>query len=109
MNKDLGGVFGNLVNRCLSFATTRFDATVPKPGEPAPLERRLVLDLDTRLASLRAHHEALEFRKAAEDVLDCLGEPVAWPTSADTLPAGRRIRLPPVLFPKISAACLPPG
>ena len=68
MNKDLGDVFGNLVNRCLSFAATRFDATVPQPGEPGPVERQLAIDLDVHLASLRAHHEALAFRKAAEDV-----------------------------------------
>ena len=164
VNKDLGDVFGNLVNRCLSFAATRFDSTVPEPGEPGPLERQLAIDLDAHLAGLRAHHEALAFRKSAEDVraiwklanaylseaapwtaiktdkvraativhtglnlvriaalvawpfipfaaeevLDCLGEPVTWPTSTDTLPAGRRVRVPPVLFPKISAACLPP-
>jgi len=165
VNKDLGDVFGNLVNRCLSFAATRFDATVPQPGKPGPLERQLAIDLDAHLANLRAHHEALAFRKAAEEVraiwklanaylseaapwtaiktdkaraatvvhtglnlvriaalaawpfipfaaeevLDCIGEPVAWPTSADTLPAGRRLRVPPVLFPKISAACLRPA
>ena len=147
MNKDLGDVFGNLVNRCLSFAATRFDSTVPEPGEPGPLERQLAIDLDAHLASLRAHHEALAFRKAAEEVraiwklanaylseaapwtaiktnrtraativhtglnlvriaalvawpfipfaaeevLDCLGEPVTWPTSASALPAGRRV------------------
>ena len=46
---------------------------------------------------------------AAEEVLDCLGEPVTWPTSTDTLPAGRRVRVPPVLFPKISVAGLQPA
>jgi methionyl-tRNA synthetase len=158
VNKDLGDVFGNLINRCLSFVATRFGSTVPQPGEPGPLELQLVADLDAHLASLRAHHEALAFRKAAEearaiwkranaylseaapwsavktdevraativhtglnlvriaalvawpfipfaaqDVLDCLGEPVTWPTSTDTLPAGRRIRVPSVLFPRIS-------
>ena len=165
VNKDLGGAFGNLVNRCLSFAATRFDATVPQPGEPGPLERQLAIGLEARLASLRAHHEALAFRKAteevraiwklanaylseaapwtaiktdkvraativhtgldlvrtaalvgwpfipfaAEQVLDCLGEPVTWPASTGSLPPGRRFRVPPVLFPAISAACLRPG
>lgn len=165
VNKDLGGVFGNLVNRCLSFAATRFDATVPEAGEPGPLERRLAVELDAHLSRLRAHHEALAFRKAAEEVraiwklgnaylseaapwtairtdrtraativragldlvkvaalagwpfipfaaeevLNCLGEPVTWPAGAGSLPAGRRIRVPPVLFPRISAACLPPA
>jgi len=165
VNKDLGDVFGNLVNRCLTFAATRFDSRVPEPIEPGPLERQLAIDLDAHLANLRAHHEALAFRKAAEEVraiwklgnaylseaapwtaiktdevraativhtglnlvriaalvawpfipfsagevLGCLGEPVAWPTSAGALAAGRRFRVPPVLFPKISAACLQPA
>ena len=165
VNKDLGDVFGNLVNRCLSFAATRFDSTIPESGEPGPLERQLAIDLDLHLANLRGHHEALAFRKAAEEtraiwkranaylteaapwtaiktdksraatiihtgldlvriaalvawpfipfaaeeVLDCLGEPIAWPAGTDSLPAGRKIRVPPVLFPKISAACLLPG
>jgi methionyl-tRNA synthetase len=165
VNKDLGDIFGNLVNRCLSFAATRFDSTVPEPGPPGPLERQLASDLDTHLARLRGHHEGLALRKAAEEVraiwklanaylseaapwtaiktdtaraativhtglglvrtaalvawpfipfaaekvLDCLGEPLVWPASTDTLPAGRRFEVPPVLFPRISAACLLPA
>jgi methionyl-tRNA synthetase len=159
VNKDLGDVFGNLVNRCLSFAASRFDSTVPPRGDPGPIERKLESELDTHLARLRGHHEALAFRKAAEEtraiwklanaylseaapwsvighdrdraativntgiglvrvaalvawsfipfaaeqVLDALGEPVIWPTSADALPAGRQFRAPPVLFPRVSA------
>jgi methionyl-tRNA synthetase len=67
VNKDLGDVFGNLVNRCLSFAANRFDSTVPPRGELGPLERKLESNLDAHLARLRAHHEALAFRKAAEE------------------------------------------
>jgi methionyl-tRNA synthetase len=67
VNKDLGDVFGNLVNRCLSFAASRFDSTVPPRGEPGPLERKLAVDLDAHLTRLRGHHEALAFRKAAEE------------------------------------------
>jgi methionyl-tRNA synthetase len=68
VNKDLGDVFGNLVNRCLSFAATRFDSTVPEAGAPGPLERQLAIDLDAHLGRLRGHHEALAFRKAADEV-----------------------------------------
>ena len=32
VNKDLIGVFGNLVNRCLFFTVSRFDGRVPAPG-----------------------------------------------------------------------------
>lgn len=165
VNKDLGDVFGNLVNRCLSFAATRFDGTVPEAGAPGPLERQLALDLDAHLSRLRGHHEALALRKAAEEaraiwtlanaylseaapwtaiktdkaraatvvhtgldlvrvaalvawpfipfaaekVLECLGEKVGSPLERPKLPAGRQLRVPPVLFPRISEACLRPG
>jgi methionyl-tRNA synthetase len=67
VNKDLADTFGNLVNRCLSFAARRFNSTVPPRGEPSPLERKLASDLDSHLTRLRGHHEALAFRKAAEE------------------------------------------
>ncbi|HYD05105.1 MAG TPA: class I tRNA ligase family protein, partial [Reyranella sp.] len=67
VNKDLADTFGNLVNRCLSFAASRFDSTVPPRGEPGPLERKLEADLDLRLTRLRLHHESLAFRKAADE------------------------------------------
>jgi methionyl-tRNA synthetase len=164
VNKDLGDVFGNLVNRCLSFAATRFDGTVPEAGTPGPLERQLAIDLDAHLGRLSDHHDALALRKAAEEVraiwklanaylseaapwtaiktdkaraativhtgldlvriaalvawpfipfaaeevLECLGEKVGSPFGGPDLPAGRRLRVPPVLFPKISEACLRP-
>jgi methionyl-tRNA synthetase len=160
VNKDLGDVFGNLVNRCLSFAATRFGSTVPEAGKLGPLERRVAGELAAHLATLRAHHEALALRKAAEDVraiwrlanaylseaapwsairtdraraativhtgihlvrvaaliawpfipaaaegvLASLGEPIdapPWPASGGAIPAGRRFRVPPVLFPRI--------
>ena len=165
VNKDLADVFGNLVNRCLSFAAARFDATVPQPGEPGPIERKLAADLAAHLGRLREKHEALALRKAAEEVrkiwklanaylseaapwaaiahdraraatvvhtginlvriaalaawpfipfaaetvLRCLGESIAWPDPAAAIPAGRRFRVPPLLFPRISAACRPPA
>ncbi|CAN5504467.1 methionine--tRNA ligase [soil metagenome] len=165
VNKDLGDVFGNLVNRCLSFAATRFDSTVPEGSPPGPLERQLATDLDAHLGRLREHHDALALRKAAEEVraiwklanaylseaapwtaiktdkaraaaivhtgldlvrvaalvawpfipfaaeevLECLGENAGSPFDSPNLPAGRRLRVPPVLFSKISEACLRPA
>jgi methionyl-tRNA synthetase len=162
VNKDLGDVFGNLVNRCLSFAATRFGSTVPPRGDPSQLEYKLSSDLDAHLARLRAHHEALAFRKAAEEtravwklantylseaapwsvirhdheragtivnsgiglvhvaaqiawpfipfaaeqVLECLGERVAWPRALDAIPAGRSFSVPSVLFPRFSPSSL---
>jgi len=68
VNKDLADTFGNLVNRCLSFVAERFNGIVPGGGTPGLAEedvgRRLTMCLDR----LRRHHEALEFRKAADEV-----------------------------------------
>ena len=68
INKDLADTFGNLVNRCLSFVSERFNGIVPDGGTLGPAEedvgRRLIACFDR----LRCHHEALEFRKAAEEV-----------------------------------------
>ena len=67
INKDLADTFGNLVNRCLSFAADRFGKAVPG-GSYGPVEHKLVGTLDAHLTRLRAHHEALAFRKAASEV-----------------------------------------
>ena len=67
MNKDLADVFGNLVNRCLRFAASRFEGRVPGGGEPGAREAALAAELDRRLDALRRHHEDLEFRKAAAE------------------------------------------
>ncbi|MBV8188384.1 MAG: methionine--tRNA ligase [Alphaproteobacteria bacterium] len=169
INKDLADTFGNLVNRCLSFVANRFDGKVPDGGAGGASERDLAAALDRHLAHLRAHHEALAFRKAADEVrsiwklanaylahaapwsaikqdppraaaiartginlvrlaalvgwpfipfaaaevLQCLGDGidrVAWPDRARedlcAIPAGRPIKLPPPLFPKISREAL---
>jgi methionyl-tRNA synthetase len=68
VNKDLADVFGNLVNRCLTFAAARFDGIVPEAGQIGPLEHQLAHSLDARLARLRRHHESLALRKAADEV-----------------------------------------
>ncbi|MGE3919128.1 MAG: class I tRNA ligase family protein, partial [Hyphomicrobiaceae bacterium] len=165
VNKDLADVFGNLVNRCLTFAVGRFDGVVPEAGELGPLEHQLAHSLDVHLTRLRRHHESLALRKAAEEVraiwrlsntylaetapwsaikddtpraativntginlvhvsalaawpfmpssaekvLCSLGEaadPVPWPQDGkhalSAIPGGRRIAVPPLLFPKIA-------
>jgi methionyl-tRNA synthetase len=63
-NADLADDFGNLVNRCLRFANARFGGVVPE-GEP---DHDLAATLDEQLCALRSHHEALQFRKAADAV-----------------------------------------
>jgi len=67
VNKDLADVFGNLVNRLVRFAAQTFDARVPHGGEPGAREHALAAEIDARVARLRAHHEALEFRQAAAE------------------------------------------
>lgn len=165
VNKDLADIFGNLVNRCLAFAASRFDGIVPDAGD-GPIERRLASALGQHLTALRGHHESLALRKAAdevraiwrlanaylaeaapwsvikadtvraetivntgvnlvrvcavaawpfipssaEDVLRSLGETAEPPPWTDNgtealsaIPAGRQVRVPRLLFPKITA------
>jgi methionyl-tRNA synthetase len=65
VNKDLADIFGNLANRIISFAHLAFDGRIPAGGVPDEAERRLADDLEQRIATLRRHHDALEFRAAA--------------------------------------------
>jgi methionyl-tRNA synthetase len=67
VNKDLADVFGNLVNRTLRFALHAFDGRVPSGGRPAEAEHALAAEIAGRVAVLRGHHEALEFRRAAAE------------------------------------------
>ena len=65
VNKDLADIFGNLVNRIVSFAHRAFDGRIPEGGAPDEAEHLLARELEQRIATLRRHHEALEFRAAA--------------------------------------------
>jgi methionyl-tRNA synthetase len=66
-NKDLADVFGNLVNRAFRFTERTFGARVPQGGEPGERERALAAEISERVTRLRAHHESLEFRRAAAE------------------------------------------
>ena len=68
VNKDLADTFGNLIHRCLSFVAGRYGGIVPCAGAAGPTEAVLACRLTECLNRLRDHHEALEFRKAAEQV-----------------------------------------
>jgi methionyl-tRNA synthetase len=67
VNKDLADILGNLANRIISFAHRAFDGRIPEGGEPSEQEISLSTELDRRIALLRAHHEAREFRRAAAE------------------------------------------
>ena len=61
VNKDLADIFGNLVNRIVSFAHRAFDGRIPEGGAPDEAEHLLARELEQRIATLRRHHEALSF------------------------------------------------
>jgi methionyl-tRNA synthetase len=68
VNADLADSFGNLANRLLSFAVTRFGGKVPAAGDASPAETEAGHRLAEHFDALRAHHEGLRFRKAAAEV-----------------------------------------
>ncbi|QPF84158.1 methionine--tRNA ligase [Bradyrhizobium genosp. L] len=65
VNKDLADIFGNLVNRIVSFTHLAFAGRIPDGGTQGDAERRLADELEQRIATLHRHHIALEFRGAA--------------------------------------------
>jgi methionyl-tRNA synthetase len=67
VNKDLADVFGNLVNRIAAFALRAFGTCVSDGGTPGEREHALAVEIEHRVTALRAHHEALEFRRAAAE------------------------------------------
>jgi methionyl-tRNA synthetase len=67
VNADLANVLGNFVNRITRFAASKMDGAVPDGGVPGPLEQALAARIGEGIAALTAHHEAMEFRKAAAE------------------------------------------
>ena len=67
VNKDLADVFGNLVNRVVRFSAQAFGGRVPSEGKAGEREHALSAEIGARVARLRTHHEALEFRQAAAE------------------------------------------
>jgi methionyl-tRNA synthetase len=68
VNADLADCFGNLVNRLLSFAVSRYGGVVPDGGVAGPAEVEAAGRIGAHLSCLRVHHEALQFRKVAGEV-----------------------------------------
>jgi methionyl-tRNA synthetase len=67
VNTDLANVFGNFVNRITRFASGKMEGRVPDGGMPGPLEAALAARIGEGIASLTAHHEAMDYRKAAAE------------------------------------------
>jgi methionyl-tRNA synthetase len=118
INSDLANVLGNFVNRILKFTESKFEGVVPAGGEPGPVELALYARVDETLAALTASLEAMEFRKAAQDVRqlwvignEYLQEAAPWTaikTDADRAAVGVRTALNLVaLYARVSAPFIP--
>ncbi|MDO6728572.1 methionine--tRNA ligase [Marinovum sp. 2_MG-2023] len=68
VNKDLADVLGNFVSRVTKFCRSKFGEEVPAGGANGPREEALIADLTTRLRAYEGHMEAIEVRKAAQEL-----------------------------------------
>jgi methionyl-tRNA synthetase len=68
INVDLANVLGNFVNRILKFNEAKFGGVVPDGGEIGPIEEALFADVSARITELTTQLEAMEFRKAAQEL-----------------------------------------
>jgi methionyl-tRNA synthetase len=68
VNKDLADVLGNFVSRVTKFAAARFGEIVPSGGAYGPAEARVTAELARRLAAYQDDMEAIELRKAAQEL-----------------------------------------
>ncbi|WP_068111859.1 methionine--tRNA ligase [Tropicimonas marinistellae] len=68
VNKDLADVLGNFVSRVTKFCRSKFGEEVPEGGEITEDGRRLIGELNTRLATYVGHMDAIEVRKAAAEL-----------------------------------------
>lgn len=68
VNKDLADTYGNFVNRIVKLAALHFDARVPAYGQASADEAGLASGVRERVAALAGTLEALQFRKAAQEL-----------------------------------------
>ncbi|MGY3439151.1 MULTISPECIES: methionine--tRNA ligase [unclassified Marinovum] len=68
VNKDLADVLGNFVSRVTKFCRSKFGEDVPAGGAYGPREQALISDLTTRLRAYEGHMEAIEVRKASQEL-----------------------------------------
>ncbi len=66
INKDLGNVFGNFINRIFKFTESKFGEKIPPAGEWSDLEERYVESFQTTINEYSGHLEELNFRKSME-------------------------------------------
>ncbi len=68
VNKDLADVLGNFVSRVTKFAAARFGGAVPEGGAYGPAEATLTAELERRLRAYEAQLDAIELRKATQEL-----------------------------------------
>lgn len=68
VNKDLADVLGNFVSRVTKFCRSKFGEVVPEGGHYGEAEGALIADLGTRIRAYEGFMEAMEVRKAANEL-----------------------------------------
>ena len=68
VNKDLADVLGNFVSRITKFCRSKFGETIPEGGSHGPEEQALVEALTARIRAYEGFMEAMEVRKAANEL-----------------------------------------
>ncbi len=68
INKDLADVLGNFVSRVTKFCRSKFGEEVPAGGTYGDVENKLIADLAAKVAVYEGHMEAMEIRKAANEL-----------------------------------------
>lgn len=68
VNKDLADVLGNFVSRVTKFARAKFGETLPEGGAYDAAEAAVIADLTTRLKAYEGFMEAMDLRKAAQEL-----------------------------------------
>jgi len=68
VNKDLADVLGNFVSRVTKFCRSKFGETVPAGGTWGSDEEALIAKLETGLKAYQTQMEAIEIRKASNEL-----------------------------------------
>ncbi len=68
VNKDLADVLGNFVSRVTKFARARFGEMIPAGGVYGPAEAAVTAEIARRLAAYQDNLDAIELRKAAQEL-----------------------------------------
>lgn len=68
VNKDLADVLGNFVSRVTKFCRSKFGETVPAGGAYGAAEAEVTAEIARRIAAMEGHMEAIELRKACQEL-----------------------------------------